>query len=237
MRHIEKTQEPESIQEWRNAQEKTGVNLDYQSFTRKPQLRNELIAEQYGLCVYTGVPLDERLTGVAESNSNAVFQAHIEHIKPRVVCQRELENRGGEYGKEICEDMDYKNLVAALEVRNKPPAKNEVFGAAAKGKEPLPVTPIQQDCEQKFSFEGNGNVIGIEKEARESIDLLRLNHTTLAGWREGAIQGYFTNEDGEPIDYQQEDYEAIIREMDTPLNGKLPEFCFCIKSYAESFLA
>jgi hypothetical protein len=63
MRYIQKRNEPPaSIRKWCELQEPVGVNLDYRSYTRKPELRAELIAEQFGLCAYTGTPLDEVLT-------------------------------------------------------------------------------------------------------------------------------------------------------------------------------
>ncbi len=64
MRHIQKqTQPPEAIREWRTVQLPVGVNLSYPNFTRKPELRAELIRDQFGLCAYTGTPIDERLVG------------------------------------------------------------------------------------------------------------------------------------------------------------------------------
>jgi uncharacterized protein (TIGR02646 family) len=233
MRYIQKNdQPPASIREWREVQEPVGVNLDYNSFTRKPALRAELIAEQFGLCAYTGAPLDERLGGYQATDQNLVFQAHIEHIKPRRVCQEELEARGGVYGYEICEDMDHRNLVAALEVRRQPPAQAEIFGAAAHGDELLPVTPVQPDCESRFQYGENGDISGADDDAKETIDLLKLDHTTLEGWRRGAIAGFFPP--GEVL--TREDVEKRISVLAAPTNGKLPEFNFCIRSYAESLI-
>src|SRR6267378_1657088 len=101
MRYIEKPANPPvSICEWRAVQLPVGLNLDYGSFNDKPALRQELIREQFGLCAYTGTPIDERLMGYHDHNF--VFQAHIEHVKPRSVCKAELEARGGHYGRELC---------------------------------------------------------------------------------------------------------------------------------------
>ena len=128
MRHIEKAvAPPAAIRDWRVEQEPVGLNLDYLCFNDKPALRRELIAEQFGLCAYTGAAIDDRMVGYEENNY--VFQAHIEHVKPRGLCKAELEARGGVYGHELCEDMDHRNLVAALEVKRNPPARAEIFGA------------------------------------------------------------------------------------------------------------
>jgi hypothetical protein len=62
MRYIAKSVDPpNSMIDWLADQLPVGLNLDYQSFNDKRALRLELIAEQYGLCAYTGTPIDERL--------------------------------------------------------------------------------------------------------------------------------------------------------------------------------
>ena len=197
---------------------------------RLPWLRDELIAEQFGLCAYTGAPLDERLAGLPDDN--LAFQAHVEHIKPRSVCQAELEARGKVYGCELCEDMDHHNLVAALEVKRKPPAKGEVFGAAAHKNQLLPVTPVQPNCESRFQFDDNGGIMGVDADATLTIELLKLDHTTLAGWRRGAVTAFFPP--GEPL--TREEVVRRINILSEPSHGKLAEFSFCIAGYARSLL-
>ncbi len=232
MRRIEKPVEPPaSIREWLAVQLPVGLNLDYGSFNDKPALRQELIQEQFGLCAYTGTPIDERLMGYRDNNF--VFQAHIEHVKPRSVCRAELERRGGHYGRDLCEDMDHRNLVAALEVRRNPPARSEIFGAAAHENEILPVTPLQVGCEERFQFDDNGGIHGLDEPARATIGLLKLDYPTLIGWRRGAIAGFF------PVDLvlTREEIEGLIQRLAQPANGKLWEFSFCIRSYARSLLA
>ncbi len=233
MRYIQKSElPPASIREWRQAQEHLGINLDYPSFTRKRELRTELIAEQLGLCAYTGTPLDDRLGGYQAVDQNLAFQPHIEHIKPRAVCQKELESQGGVYGSEICEDLDHHNLVAALEVKRKPPARAEIFGAAAHEDALLPVTPVQPDCENRFRYAGNGDVSGADPAAIATIAALKLDHPTLQGWRRGAVDGFF------PLDevLTRDEIEQRIAVLTQASDGRLPEFSFCIRSYAQSLL-
>jgi hypothetical protein len=122
--------------------------------------------------------------------------------------------------------------VAALEVKRKPPARTEVFGAAAHGDELLPVTPVQPGCEARFAFDDNGGVSGSDDEAKETIRLLKLQHATLAGWRRGAIAGYFPADE----EITREEIERRVQVLTMPSNGKLPEFSFCIRSYALSLL-
>lgn len=232
MRYIAKAADPLAvIQAWIAVQLPVGLNLDYSNFNDKPALRRELIAEQFGLCAYTGTPIDERLVGYHDANF--VFQAHIEHVKPRRVCEAELISRGGVYGRELCEDMDHRNLVAALEVRRNPPARSEIFGAAAHADEILPVTPLQPGCEERFRFDENGGIRGLDEPARATIGLLKLDHATLIGWRRGAIAGFFPQD----LTLTREEIERLVERLDQPVAGQLPEFGFCLRGYARSLLA
>lgn len=230
MRHITKTIEPDSIKQWKDSQLPVGLNLDYANFTRKPQLRGELIAEQYGLCAYTGVAIDARLVGLHETD--LAFQAHIEHVKPRSVCEKELVARGGTYGRDLCEDMDFRNLVAALDVIPSRRSRSEFFGAAAHKDDLLPVTPLQANCQSRFRYDAYGKVQGLDVDATQTIELLNLNHRTLQGWRRSAIGGFFPTD----IEFTREEIEAIMAAMDRSADGELPEFCFCIWDVAQSLL-
>ncbi|WP_425616370.1 hypothetical protein NA78x_000016 [Anatilimnocola sp. NA78] len=197
-------------------------------------MRAELIEEQFGLCGYTGAPVDERLSGF--NDSNLAFQAHIEHVKPRRVCQTELEERKKRkdvYGRELCEDMDHRNLIAALEVKRKPPADAEIFGAAAHGDELLPITPLQPDCESFFRYGMNGEIVGNGDDAASTIRLLRLDHATLTSWRRGAIAAFFPTDEI----LSREEVEQRIHILNTPVNNKLAEFSFCIAGYARELLS
>ena len=232
MRHIVKLVDPpQPIRDWLAVQLPVGLNLNYPNFNDKPALRRELIAEQFGLCAYTGTPIDERLGGYHDANY--VFQAHNEHVKPRKVCEDELVARGGVYGRDLCEDMDHRNLVAALEVRRQPPARSEIFGAAAYGDRMLPVTPLQSGCEERFRYDANGAIDGVDQHASETVQVLNLSHETLSGWRRGAIAGFFPND----LELTRAELEQLIDQLDQPTNGRLPEFSFCIRSYARSLLA
>lgn len=229
MMHVPKPADPPAcLRDWLAAQLGMAevLNVDYASFNDKPALRRHLIAEQSGLCAYTGAPLDERLGGLADANYS--FQPHIEHVKPRKVCEDELVTRGGVYGRDVCDDVDHRNLVAALEVRRKPPSKAEVFGPAARGNTPLPVTPLQPDCGERFRFSGDGAVTGRDAGAEATAGLLKLDHETLRGWRRGAIGAFFDPD----LPLTREDLLRVIDRIGVPIDGRLPEFAFCIRSFA-----
>lgn len=236
MRHIPKTVEPSSISQWKMAQASIcpPVGRSYESFSRKKQLRGELVAEQHGLCAYTGAPIDDRIGDL--QNPVLKFKAHIEHIKPQAVCKQEMDARGEKYDETFGEDTDFRNLVAALEVQGNSvkvsaKSKTEIFGASAHGDELLPVTPVQLNCERRFVYQIDGTVAGKDSDSRETIERLKLNHPTLQEWRRGAIQA-FLPDNGPP---SRSELQQLINRLSVPVNGRLTEYSFCIVSYL-SFL-
>lgn len=232
MKYIAKTPEPpKSIREWVEVQVPVGLNLDYPSFTRVPALRQELTEEQHGLCPYTGAAIDDRLP--EDPDESLAFQSHIDHVKPRSLCQAELEARGGVYGRQLCEDMDHRNLVAALEVKGKRRNTSELFGAAARENAVLPVNPLAPDCEERFVFDSNGGIRGVDHDATTAIELLKLDHATLTGWRRSALDTFFPFDQ----DLTREDIQDIADAMSRPVEGRLPAFSFCIQGYARFLLS
>ena len=230
MRWIDKSgPPPTALVEYLENQRPTGVNLDYDSFTRKPQLRGELTAQQFGLCALTGAAVDARLGQIAAdgyvttaSGVRLKIKSHNAHLKPQKLCKQEMIARGEEPGRAVGEDMDYRNIVAAILVEG---AQDEMFGAAAQEDKLLRVKPTDQGCETRFLFDSNGDVRGLDADASDTVDTLKLEHRTLSGWRREAI-GVFTDPD---FIRSQADLDAVIAAMDTPANGQLPPYCFAIK--------
>jgi hypothetical protein len=233
MRWIDKSgPPPTALEEYLNLQRPVGVNLDYGNFTRKPQLRRELTAQQFGLCALTGAAIDGRLGRLAldgcvtaASGERLKIKPHNAHLKPQAVCEREMIARGQEPGREVGEDMDHRNIVAALLVEG---AKDEMFGAATQEDRLLRVKPTDPGCEARFHFDGNGNVHGLDADASDTADTLKLWHRTLVGWRKEAI-AVFTDPD---FVKSRADLDAVIAAMDAPANGQLPAYCFAIKQVA-----
>lgn len=146
MRRIAKTNVPECLQTFIDGQlaiQPQPVNLTYREFPNKSALREALTNEQYGLCGYTGTPVDDRIAQYRPGNSGTSFSNHIEHLKCQQACRTEVVARGEEYGRVVADDLNYQNMIAALEVRG---AEVEHFGAVAKAAQTLPVLPIHEGC-------------------------------------------------------------------------------------------
>ncbi|MCX6381780.1 MAG: hypothetical protein NT023_20275 [Armatimonadetes bacterium] len=161
------------------------------------------------------------------------YKPHIEHLKPQSLCKGELRDTGREVGIDVGEDMDYHNMVGALEVGG---SEGEHFGAVARKNALLPVLPTQPDCEAHFSFDVDGNIKANDEEGKRAIDILRLDHKILTGWRRGAIDGWMkdeiVNDDGsvEDISFTNEELREHLTNVCVSENDRFEEFCYAIAS-------
>ena len=233
MKRIVKANVPECLQAFIEGQlaiQPNPVNVTYGDFPHKATLREMLTTEQYGLCGYTGTPVDDRIAHLQPGNADTSFRNHIEHLKCQQACRAEVAQRGEEYGRVVADDLDYFNMIAALEVRG---AEVEHFGAVAKAAKPLPVLPTHAGCEERFVFEeGDGSVVGLDDDARNSVAVLALNHDTLKGWRLSALSTWL-----DPLIVQtREDFVNVLRAVSTPRNERLPEYAFVVESVAKGYI-
>jgi len=233
MRRIEKTNTPECLQAFIDGQlaiQPQPVNLTYRDFPHKPQLREALSKEQYGLCGYTGTPVDERIAQYQTNNPVASFSNHIEHLKCQQACRAEVVDRGEEYGRVVADDLSYHNIIAALEVCG---AEVEHFGAVAKAAQALPILPTQEDCEERFVFrEGDGSVDAMDDAAIEAIAVLSLNHDTLKSWRLAVLSTWLDPD----VVQTRDDFIGVIQAVTTPLADRMPEFAFVVESVAKGYI-
>jgi hypothetical protein len=211
------------------------LRVDYGSFTRTAQLRPLLIAEQKGLCAYTGVGIDERLAERRPSRlepprTDYWFTPHIEHLKPEEQCRNELVASGGVVGRDPGEDMAYENMVAAIEVSGTP---DEHFGASYRGTKPLPIIPTNPACARAFVYLESGDIADTSDPSKTTIENLKLDHPTLISWRRGAIRGLLPLGSGTA----REDLESIIQLLEDETRHTLPEFSFVLAQIARFHLA
>jgi len=231
--------------------------IDYGSFTRGPALLRLLICEQHGLCAYTGAAIDDsrlvkrRPMSAIPPRDDYWFKAHIEHLKSQRQCHEELAGAHGMVGRDRGADIDYHNVVAAIDVAG---TESEHFGATSRKDLPVPVWPTKQECETAFVFFLDGTLRGGNAGARDTIDKLRLHHRTLNDWRAKEIddwfalpsaeslpdnQGYDAGSDNlpRPEELPKERLLQIISIMESPEDEKLPEFAFVIAQIARDALA
>jgi hypothetical protein len=236
MRWIQKqAQPPSSIAAFLAANLPLGVNLDYDNgFGRKAQLCGELLTEQYWLCAYTGTPLNPEWLGEKQTGTGLLFRAHNEHIKTQQRCKQELRNQGKVPGCDLGEDMDHRNIIAAIEVKCDGTAmESERFGPVVRKLDVIPLPPTDPSCANSYVYFEEGLMRGANPAAVATINELRLDHRTLESWRQAAIDEKLPLLERTPPD----ELQRIIVAMETPVNGKLPDFAFVIAQLARDYLA
>lgn len=233
MRYIAKRDVPACLQDWVNAQleMEEPVNITYAAFPNGSQLLGELTDEQFGLCGYTGARVDkERVSGLNISTASpASFRNHIEHLKCQAACKKEVRSAGLTYGRVLGDDLNYHNMIAALEVKG---SEDEQFGAAIKKDNILPILPTDPECHDHFRYREDGGIDGRTEAGSEAICILRLDHDTLCGWRESAIDEWLDD----AILQSREDVLKVIEAVQIEVNGRLPDFSFIIEAIASGYL-
>lgn len=233
MRKIAKNNTPECLQAFIDGQlaiQPDPVNLTYRDFPGKSALREVLTREQYGLCGYTGTPVDDRIAQVQPTPVDFSFSNHIEHLKCQKACCDEVIARGDEFGRVLADDLNYQNMIAAVEVRG---AAVEHFGAVTKADQTLDLLPTMDGCDAHFVFrEGDGGVDGVDDPGTDSISVLKLNHETLKGWRLSALSTWLDPE----VVRTRDDFLEVIRVVTMPVDERLPEFAYVIESVAKGYI-
>ena len=154
MRYIEKAG-PDEFTEWKD-QGDANWDPGWDDFDGKPikqVVKRALLNEQGYLCCYCEDRVDEE-------------HGHIEHLKPR------------EHYKESA--LNYENLLYSC--REMPKGVPSTCGHARKHNEPVPVSPLNPDCESRFIYNEIGEIQPRDKndhEAAETIRILNLNAFSL----------------------------------------------------------
>jgi len=212
MREISSQGEPNSLAQWRS-QYQNDINYGYNLIGAelREEVLHSLVAEQRGLCAYTGI-------GVTVGSS------HIEHLRPQAHCLNG-------------EDVAYKNLVACYPNPNSPYVP---FGALPKADWPPPeeqhlfVSPRSTGCEQRFKFNLRGQIAATsnsDSAAIETIKRLKLDNVRLEGLRKEAIDATLQLH-GKVL--RLLDLQAARRRLASLINSEtsgrsLEPFCFALK--------
>jgi hypothetical protein len=241
MRWIDKSgPAPNALTSYISAQQalEPPVGLSYNDYPGRRDLRDALVAEQFGLCAFTGVPIDKRDSGpkltTSSKKGQVGFSVHNAHLKPRCVCERELVAAGKSPGRDLGEDMDYKNIVAALEVKG---TDSEKFGPSVAGEWWEPgncVLPTHQNCETDLRYDDGGGIHGNNAAAVQTINKLKLGHGILSSWRREALRAFL--DPANPSHHTATHLQAVVTAMSQPRTGRLPDYSFVIKNVAESLL-
>ena len=229
MRKIEKRAEPPELTQWRAAHQVDpggrGINYGYdalrQSSAVADQLLESLLAEQGGLCAYTGRRIDRA-------------SAHVEHLRPQTPWRA---HRGL--------DVTYSNMVACWPKPNGPRGQ---YGAHPKedwptpGEEALFVSPLSDRCETRFVFNQRGEIKSADatdRAAVATIKRLKLDHKLLTALRGREIESVLGTTRRLALKEARkrlrtiEDSEAAL---DGGANVLLDPYCFALKQSLRRFI-
>lgn len=210
MKYIHKNPEPIGLRNYRKTPDAT-----YEGLRRKRSLyqavKLSLAQEQGYICCYCG----RRISGKGEDSQ-------IEHIFAK--------------GTPVYEEMqlDYEtNLLACCDggkSKRKTDSirKEDLYCETPKLDTILPINPLNPECENKFMFSEDGEVIGVSKDAEVTIKILNLNSPVIKTMRKYAIDNYALFP---VLDWNEEINRLQSRNSD----DQFEEFCFVLESYIRFF--
>ena len=211
MKFIKKSTPPDELLTYRKIAGATYEDLVKNHRDIYEVTRLSLAEEQGYICCYCG----QRISGFERTQ--------IEHIFPKGTAA---------YGRM---QLDYEtNLLASCDggkyrrkVDSSIPA-DDLHCDTKKSQDPIPVTPLNQTCEDKFLFNIDGDILGIGSDAEATIEILNLKSPMLKNMRKAAIDNYTLFP---PIDWNVE-YERLKNKNS---NNQYTEFCYVLQKYIEMF--
>ncbi|WP_423808293.1 TIGR02646 family protein (plasmid) [Photobacterium damselae] len=203
MRYIFKGPEPKIFTDWKNlANEDWQPSYKLLSNPEKKAVFRSLIQEQGGICCYCERKLEPN-------------DYHIEHLNPQA--------------EHNDDDLDYENLLCSC-------LRKTAKGAplhCGKTKEDyeLKVTPLDPNCQQQFNFSSDGSITALTQEAKEAIEILKLDLEKLCDMRAKMFEPFLDPE------LEQEEFLAFIRGyVKKDSNGFYNPFVSAVESEFSEFL-
>ncbi|MBK4732795.1 TIGR02646 family protein [Oxynema sp. CENA135] len=224
MRRIRKTHPPKEFLDW--LQVNKGLDCSYGALQGKEAhsaLKLHLLKEQGYLCAYTGISI-------------SVEESHIEHLKPQSLC-RNVPNPGN---FDYLEDVEYRNMVACFPKDGGDTSYG--YGAPIKAgwwDEEEFISPCQEDCERKFSYQWSGKICPTDENDRAAmttIENLGLDARRLRERRRKAIKGFFGFGSKKPL--TKKEAKNILGKLGQPdrSTGQLKEFCFVFEQLLPKYI-
>lgn len=213
MKYIKKSSPPAELISYRNSAGASYDDLVANNHDIYEITRLSLAEEQGYICCYCG----QRITGFEGTQ--------IEHIFPKGTAA---------YGTM---QLDYEtNLIACCDggkyERKIDPSipVDDLHCDTKKSNNPIPVTPLNPLCEEKFLFNIDGDILGVGADAEATIGILNLKSPILKNMRKAAIDYY---SQFPPTDWNEELEKLKQRNS----SNQFTKFCFVLKSYIETFHA
>lgn len=150
MKYIIKGQSPAKFDRWKE-QENDNWKPTWDNL-RNPEkgiLKEALLNDQGHICCYCGIRV------------NNDHNTEIEHVKPRFECVEE-------------EKLDYNNLIVSCIGGRKDPLPKELSCNAKRGNDQLKMSPLNPDCENRFLYTLDGQILTKDEEDGDCLDTIRV---------------------------------------------------------------
>lgn len=202
MKYIQKGQEPQSFTNWKNlANDDWQPTYDNLSGQEKKDVKNALISEQGGICCYCEIKLK-------------YDDSHIEHLDPQ---------SNSEQGR-----LDFNNMLCSCQ--QKLDKGEPLHCGNSKGDEIIPITPLMSDCESKFKYTYDGQILHIDEASELTIKHLQLDIDKLNKLRESAIDSIlYLDPIAKDELLPEEESKEFAQKYLQKNNGKYNEFYTTIK--------
>jgi uncharacterized protein (TIGR02646 family) len=190
-------------------------------------LKKELLTEQGFICAYCNRRIhqeENRFADDEKAQDHNDRRCSIEHVSAKT--EDPANNT-----------FNYSNLVAVCRGGERIPKPRQIHCDNARGSKPLPINPLQEDCEKHINYKFDG---AIETEyctpsVREIVETLGLNIRKLVIDRESSIKGTVMTDDmTEFID--KEKAQKLLIKLNTLKEGKYEEYCSAIISFIKNNL-
>lgn len=232
MKKIDKHPQPNFLRDWFERERQQDLDVTYEGGFKAAtiiengekkslyvKVKESLLDEQGYLCCYTGKRIN-------------LDTSHIEHLKPQT---KSKQNRAE--GKEDYEDVKYKNLLAAfpkklMETDPQTGQKKHIkceFGAERRNDKELPITPLDEKCEQWFLFTPFGEIKGLNDAAKETIKILNLDCPRLQDERSSVIDEILQNTSISQAAVER----ALENAFERTVGRMFKPYCFVLKLACE----
>lgn len=228
---IKKNKEPVSFKEWKNNFKKaTYKNLKGKI---KADLRNSLLEEQGYICCFCGAAI-----GVVKDEGDGNI----------VILQKPIQNKNKHnvrnahivpQSKAPQLSLNYNNICASCGKFINDDEQCEEHCDLAQKDSILPITPLQKDCENFFSFNIDGTISpninkskADQKKAEETINILKLNTKDLINQRYEIIRTFSDSIEKNPtnIDLYVKNLSMKYKDSDG-INKYAPFFFVALKAF------
>ena len=109
--------------------------------------------------------------------------------------------------------LDFSNIVASCTTQKR--------CDKAHGSQPLPLTPLMDECETELKFYFSGKVEGLTDRARKSIEVLGLNSSAIREERKQMIENLLFTNTPNDVNFSDND---LIAALLNPTNGQLQAY-------------